>query len=72
MIDYSSIQRQFRILGKLSEVYLNLGRNDRLKDFPVLANYLINTSKKYKEINEIGTCIDSFLPILNKRIKELS
>ena len=72
MIDYSSIQRQFRILGKLSEVYLNLGRNNRLKDFPVLANYLINTSKKYKEINEIGACINSFLPILNKTIKELS
>ena len=46
-IDFASIQRQVRILGKLSQVFEELDRKERLKDFPTLLGYLINTCLLY-------------------------
>ena len=72
IIDYCSIQRQFRILGKLSEVYFKLGRTNRLKDFPVLMRYLKETSQEYAELDDIGSLMGPLLILLNKKINELT
>lgn len=72
IIDYCSIQRQFRILGKLSEVYFKLGRTNRLKDFPVLMRYLKETSQEYTELDDIGSLMGPLLILLNKKINELT
>ena len=36
MVDIASLQRQTRILGKLSKVFLELKRSERLKDFKTI------------------------------------
>ena len=56
-IDFASIQRQVRILGKLSQVYEQLNRLERLKDFHKLINYLKNTSEKYSELENFSRSI---------------
>ena len=56
-IDFASIQRQVRILGKLSQVYEQLNRSERLKDFHKLINYLKNTSEKYSELENFSYSI---------------
>jgi aminoglycoside/choline kinase family phosphotransferase len=71
VIDYCSLQRQFRILGKLSEVYFQLGRTNRLKDFPILMEYLKKTSRKYSELDEIDSLISPLLILFNKKVDEL-
>ena len=66
-IDFASIQRQVRILGKLSQVFEELDRKERLKDFPTLLGYLINTSAKYDELRNLSIgMIDLKNPLQNK------
>tara|TARA_B100000886_G_scaffold318949_1_gene259346 strand:+ start:29 stop:1048 length:1020 start_codon:yes stop_codon:yes gene_type:complete len=71
-VDYCSIQRQFRILGKLSKVYLDLNRTNRIDDFPVLLNYMINTSGAYKELKPISKILLPFTKILRQRIAKIN
>ncbi len=49
-IEICAMQRQIRILGKLSQVSITLKRKDRLKDFPRLINYLIESMSSYSEL----------------------
>jgi len=66
-IDFASIQRQVRILGKLSQVFEELDRKERLKDFPTLLGYLINTSAKYDELRNLSNGMtDLKNPLQNK------
>ena len=66
-IDFASIQRQVRILGKLSQVFEELDRKERLKDFPTLLGYLINTSAKYDELSDLSIGMtDLKIPLQNK------
>ena len=71
-IDYCSIQRQFRILGKLSKVYLDLNRTNRIADFPVLLNYMINTSESYEELKPISETLSPLKEVLNERIAKIN
>ena len=71
-IDYCSIQRQFRILGKLSKVYLDLNRTNRINDFPILLNYIIDTSSKYEELKPISKILPSLTEILKERIAKIN
>ena len=64
-IDFASIQRQVRILGKLSQVYEQLNRLERLKDFLKLINYLRITSGKYSELENFSNSI----ALLNEPLK---
>ena len=49
-IEICAMQRQIRILGKLSQVSITLKRKDRLRDFPRLINYLIESMSSYSEL----------------------
>ena len=71
-VDYCSIQRQFRILGKLSKVYLDLNRTNRIDDFPVLLNYMINTSEAYEELKPISKTLLPLTEILSRRIAKIN
>ena len=71
-IDYCSIQRQFRILGKLSKVYLDLNRTNRITDFPVLLNYMISTSEAYEELKPISETLLPLKEVLNERIAKIN
>ena len=71
-VDYCSIQRQFRILGKLSKVYLDLNRTNRIDDFPVLLNYMINTSEVYEELKPISKILLPLNEILSQRIAKIN
>jgi aminoglycoside/choline kinase family phosphotransferase len=71
MIDFASLQRQIRILGKLSQVFLKLNRSERLKDFKTILNYLINTSSEYNETKRFSNFFKNLIPILELRLKTL-
>ena len=71
MIDFASLQRQTRILGKLSQVFLSLNRSERLKDFKTILNYLINTSSEYNETKRYSDFFKNLIPILEQRLKTL-
>ena len=59
-IEICAMQRQIRILGKLSQVSSTLNRKDRLKDFPVILNYLIESMSTYEELKDFS----NFLKII--------
>jgi aminoglycoside/choline kinase family phosphotransferase len=59
-IEFCAMQRQIRILGKLSQVSITLNRDDRLKDFPVLINYLIDSMSRYKELKDFSKFLQIF------------
>ena len=71
MIDFASLQRQTRILGKLSQVFLKLNRSERLKDFKTILNYLMNTSSEYNETKRYSDFFKNLIPILEQRLKTL-
>ena len=71
MIDFASLQRQTRILGKLSQVFLKLNRSERLKDFKTILNYLMNTSSEYNETKRYSDFFKNLLPVLEQRLKTL-
>ena len=71
MIDFASLQRQTRILGKLSQVFLSLNRSERLKDFKTILNYLTNTSSEYNETKRYSDFFKNLIPILEQRLKTL-
>ena len=70
-IDFASIQRQIRILGKLSQVYQQLNRKERIKDFPRLLNYLVETSSSYAELKNMSFAISSLQDALNKKMDKI-
>ena len=71
MIDFASLQRQTRILGKLSQVFFKLNRFERLKDFKTILNYLMNTSSEYYETKRYSDFFKNLIPILEQRLKKL-
>ena len=71
MIDFASLQRQTRILGKLSQVFLKLNRSERLKDFKTILNYLMNTSSEYYETKRYSDFFKNLIPVLEQRLKTL-
>ena len=71
MVDFASLQRQIRILGKLSQVFLELKRSERLKDFKTILKYLMTTSLEYDETNRYSDFFKNLIPILKHRLKTL-
>ena len=41
-------------LRKISQVSSTLNRKDRLKDFPVILNYLIDSMSSYEELKDFS------------------
>ena len=71
MVDIASLQRQTRILGKLSQVFLELKRPERLKDFKTILKYLTTTSLEYDETKRYSDFFKNLIPILEQRLKTL-
>ena len=71
MIDFASLQRQTRILGKLSQVFLELKRSERIKDFKTILKYLMNTSSEYTETKKYSDLFKNLIPTLEQRLKTL-
>jgi len=69
MIDIASLQRQTRILGKLSQVFLELKRSERLKDFKTILKYLMTTSLEYGDTKRYSDFFKNLIPILEQRLK---
>ena len=59
-IEFCAMQRQIRILGKLSQVSITLNREDRIKDFPVLINYLTESMSRYEELKGFSKFLQIF------------
>ena len=70
--DLTGLQRQLRILGTLSRLHLRDGKSFRLPDLHKTLNFVIETSTKYEELNEISNYLkEKVAPLLAKTLKEI-
>ena len=68
-ITWGSIQRNIRILGTLSNLYIENNRAFRIKDLPMILSNLISMIPEEHECKKILE--EEIKPLLNKRIEQL-
>ena len=69
--DLTGLQRQLRILGTLSRLHLRDGKSFRLPDLYKTLNFVIETSIKYEELNEVSNYLkEKVAPLLTQTLKE--
>jgi aminoglycoside/choline kinase family phosphotransferase len=69
--DLTGLQRQLRILGTLSRLHLRDGKSFRLSDLPKTLNFVMDTSMKYQELNEVSNYLkERVAPLLTQKLKE--
>ena len=69
--DLAGLQRQLRILGTLSRLYLRDKKSFRLPDLEKTLLLCIRSSSKYKDLSQLASFLDSLLPELNNRLKNI-
>ena len=69
--DLTGLQRQLRILGTLSRLHLRDGKSFRLPDLHKTLNFVIETTTKYEELNEVSNYLkEKVAPLLTRTLKE--
>ena len=69
--DLTGLQRQLRILGTLSRLHLRDGKSFRLPDLHKTLKFVIETSIKYEELNEVSNYLkEKVAPLLTQTLKE--
>ena len=69
--DLTGLQRQLRILGTLSRLHLRDGKSFRLPDLHKTLKFVIETSIKYEELNEVSNYLkEKVAPLLTRTLKE--
>ena len=59
------------ILGTLSRLHLRDGKSFRLSDLPKTLNFVMDTSMKYQELNEVSNYLkERVAPLLTQKLKE--
>ena len=53
-LDFAGLQRQLRILGTLSRLYIRDGKSFRLPDLKQTLLYAIDASSKYEELRDFS------------------
>ena len=66
-LDMAGMQRQLRILGTLVRLHLRDKKSFRLIDLPKTLDYLIDASKRYKELSEFSNFLEKVSFMLNKK-----
>ena len=56
-------------MGKLSKVFHELKRSERLKDFKTILKYLMTTSLEYEDTKRYSDFFKNLIPILEQRLK---
>ena len=70
-LDYAGLQRQLRILGTLSRLYIRDGKSFRLPDLKQTLFYAIEASQNYDELKKFSNFLEiKVLPALNARLEE--
>ena len=70
-LDLTGLQRQLRILGTLSRLHLRDGKSFRLPDLHKTLNFVIETTTKYEELNEVSNYLkEKVAPLLAQTLKE--
>lgn len=69
--DLAGLQRQLRILGTLSRLYLRDKKSFRLPDLEKTLLLCIRSSSKYKDLSQLANFLDSLLPELNNRLNNI-
>jgi hypothetical protein len=61
----------FHLSLTISQVFLELKRSARLKDFKTILKYLMTTSLEYDETKRYSNFFKNLIPILEQRLKTL-
>ena len=70
--DLTGLQRQLRILGTLSRLHLRDGKSFRLPDLTKTLYFIMETSIKYQELNEVSNYLrERVAPLLTEKLKEI-
>tara|TARA_Y100001960_G_scaffold320525_1_gene393535 strand:- start:1967 stop:2971 length:1005 start_codon:yes stop_codon:yes gene_type:complete len=70
-LDFAGLQRQLRILGTLSRLYIRDGKSFRLPDLKQTLFYAIEVSQNYDELKKFSNFLEiKVLPALNARLEE--
>ncbi len=70
-LDFAGLQRQLRILGTLSRLYIRDGKSFRLPDLKQTLFYAIEASQNYDELKKFSNFLEiKVLPALNTRLEE--
>ena len=70
-LDFAGLQRQLRILGTLSRLYIRDGKSFRLPDLKQTLFYAIEASQNYDELKKFSNFLEiKVLPALNARLEE--
>ncbi len=70
--DLTGLQRQLRILGTLSRLHLRDGKSFRLPDLTKTLYFIMETSIKYQELNEVSNYLrERVAPLLIEKLKEI-
>lgn len=57
--DLCGLQRHLKVLGIFCRLYLRDGKDGYLKDLPLTLNYTLSTLKKYPELHDFYTLLES-------------
>jgi len=60
--DWMGAQRQLKVLGIFSRLYLRDGKDGYLKDQPVVMRYLRATCQRYRELAGLARLLEEFEP----------
>lgn len=66
--DFMGLQRHIKVLGIFSRLSLRDGKNNYLKDLPLVILYTLSVAKKYPELGEFVSWFeDSLLPVIKNQ-----
>ncbi len=60
--DLMGMQRQLKVVGIFSRLWLRDGKEGYLKDIPRTFGYLLNAAKKYPEFAELRQALEALIP----------
>ena len=62
--DLMGMQRQLKVVGIFSRLYLRDGKSGYLKDIPRTFNYLLNSARRYSEFSSFAQQLESLKPLM--------
>ncbi len=60
-VEWVGVQRHLKILGIFSRLYIRDNKDQYLKDIPLVEDYLIKTTERYKELHPLRKILDDVI-----------
>jgi aminoglycoside/choline kinase family phosphotransferase len=64
--DLMGMQRQLKVLGIFSRLYLRDGKSGYLKDIPLTFKYLYRSASSYSEFSDLKEALEELIPVMRE------